>query len=138
MKDQLSEYVELDRLSDPARTVSMVQTLDLRGARVARAHGIVCSVLVSPHVEDSPSSKCDNESAVTGEMIDLWCKHGAGMTAKLQGSYALIVVDATKRSRVSGLTVIRRRLWYPLRRGWSSSWRRCGAGKPPTTARIRR
>jgi len=98
MTDQFSGQIDLNRLFDAATAQSLIDSICLRGAAIARDAHSACITIGSLHFNDDEAESAARDSDAAAGFLYLWRKHGVNAAARVRGSYAVAIVDASSKS----------------------------------------
>lgn len=97
MKDRLAGQLDLTRLFDPLAARALPGSLVLRGDDVARDADGTCAVIGFPFLKNGSVTGATRPTASAGGLLRAWREHGAEVAAHIDGSYALVIVDAARQ-----------------------------------------
>lgn len=96
--DSLSGRIDLDRLFAAGSAQRLIDSLNLRGAAVARSATAVCAVVGTPRFNDLDAVRIAAESGAAAGFLAGWKRHGSDIAGHVRGGYAVVIADAVSRS----------------------------------------
>lgn len=98
MTDLISGQIDLSRLFNSETAQDLINTLSMQGASIARDSQVTCVMIGSPHYIDDAAEEASRQSGVAAGFICVWNKNGEYAARHLRGTYAVVVVDASRKS----------------------------------------
>ena len=100
MKARLFGHLDLTALLDSATSPELLRSIALHGEQVARDDRAICSLIGLPQYAAGRSREADvaPPAGLAASVLAGWHEHGVDLTARLGGSYALVIVDTVRRS----------------------------------------
>ncbi|MBL8390375.1 MAG: asparagine synthase, partial [Candidatus Accumulibacter sp.] len=100
MKARLFGHLDLTALLDAATSPELMRSIALHGEQVARDDRAICALIGLPQYGAGLSREADVAPPVglAASVLAGWHEHGVDLTARLGGSYALVIVDTVRRS----------------------------------------
>ena len=98
MNDQLSGQLDLGRLFDASTAQGLVESLNLRGAATAYDANALCAMIGSPRFDGDEAASAAQKFGPAAGVLSAWRSHGVNAVSQVHGAYAVVIVDASRKS----------------------------------------
>ncbi len=98
MNARLSGQLDLTELLGSATPPQRLQSSALRGGQMALDDSAICLLIGSPGLAGQGPATTASHPGLAAAVLADWRKHGIDLTSHISGSYALVIVDAARRS----------------------------------------
>lgn len=98
MNSRLSGQLDLSRLFDAGTAPDLIESIGLHGADTARDTHVVCATIGSPRFDNTEAERAAQKSGPAAGFLSAWQSHGVGAVAQVSGAYAVVIVDASRKS----------------------------------------
>ncbi len=97
MKERLSGQIDLNKLFDTRSAPLPLATLAWRGEDIACDDSAVCVMIGSPSLHSAGDSLTTRQPTSAALLLAAWQRSGRAMVDQLGGSYALAIIDNSRR-----------------------------------------
>ena len=98
MNDNFSGQLDLSLLFEPGKAQSLVESLCLNGTSMARSKNVICVTIGSPRFDEDETASAVKESGPAAGFLKAWQRHDVSAVSRVRGAYAVVIVDATRKS----------------------------------------
>ena len=98
MNSRFSGQLDLNRLFDAGTAPDLIESMNLHGAATARDTHVVCATIGSPQFNDVEAEDAVNVFGHAAGFLNAWKNHGVNAVSQVRGAYAVVIVDASRKS----------------------------------------